>query len=119
MSLIGTPARESKVEHYIHKRTEPISLLHREMIDLKMIVPFNPTLHVGYLINAFFTSKRAPGSENLDFGSGTYLIAHMTHNIKVGDYSTTTLECIRVKDLASNYKEYRPNHQILKEMVKK
>ena len=111
-------ARESQVENYLHKRVEPITLLHREKIDLKMVVPFNPEAHVGQLLDVTFESIRFPAA-NKDFGTGIYLVAHMTHNIKVGAYSTTTFELIRVKDNFSYYNELRPDQQILKELIKK
>lgn len=103
----------SEVEKYLHRRTENLSAFHRENINLKMVVPFNPKMHVGKTITATFFSKRE-GEKN--YGSGKYLIAHLTHNVKVGGYSTTTMECIKISDTMFGYKEVRPKHQVLKDM---
>lgn len=114
----GLTSRPSGVEKYLHKRTENITFLHRERIDLKIVVPFNPRLHVGNLIDVSFYSKREKGSKNKDYGSGIYLVCHMTHDVKVGNYGTTILECIKVKEGSDYYKELRPDHQILPKLLK-
>lgn len=118
-SIVGEPNRSSGVEKYLHKRTENISFLHREKTDLKIIVPFNPIIHAGKLIRATFYSKRETGSKVKNYGTGVYLICHLTHDIKIGNYGTTTLECIRVKDESDYYSELRPDHQILSKLLKK
>lgn len=116
MSLVGDASRPSQVEKYLHRRTEAITFLHRESIDLKIVVPFRPDMHVGKTINVKFESKRDYGTNKNDFGSGKYLICHMTHNIKVGSYGTTTMELIKIKDTMRGYKELRPNHQNLRRL---
>lgn len=116
MQVVGDASRPSQVEKYLHRRTEAITHFHRESIDLKIVVPFNPNMHVGKVIRVRFQSKRDYGANSDDFGSGTYLIAHMTHNIKVGSYGVTTMELIKIKDESRKYKELRPKHQTLKDL---
>lgn len=111
--LVGAASRPSRVEKYLHRRTEVLSFFHRENVNLKIVVPFNPKVHVGKMINVFFQTKRDAKD---DFGSGKYLICHLTHNIKVGSFGVTTLECIKIEDKSNGYKEIRPDHQILKKM---
>lgn len=114
----GDASRPSGVEKYLHKRTENITFLHREKIDLKIVVPFNPTLHAGNLIDVSFFSKREKGTKNKNYGSGIYLIVHLTHDVKVGNYGTSIFECIKIKDTSDFYKELRPDHQILPKLLK-
>ena len=82
---------ETNVEQYLHIRPSRMALLQRDKISLKIIVPFNPTLHAGDMIEVNFIAKR-DGSK--DYGSGDYLIVNLSHNIKTGGYGISTFECV-------------------------
>lgn len=100
----------TRTERYLHKRSEMLSCLHRENINLKIVVPFNPEVHVGQNIKVKFEIKR-DDELRVDYGSGKYLVAHLTHNIKTGGYGTTTLECIKIDTAAGSPADPRLNHQ--------
>lgn len=106
----------TRTERYLHKRSEMLSCLHRENINLKIVVPFNPTVHVGQNIKVKFEIKRSD-EPRVDFGSGKYLIAHLTHNIKTGGYGTTTLECVKVDVAAGSPLDPRPFHQRINKLL--
>lgn len=85
---------ETAIEQYLHLRPPRMALLQSDKISLKMIVPFNPIIHAGDMIDVKFYAKR--DDIEYDYGSGKYLIVSLTHNIKPGAtmYATTTLECV-------------------------
>lgn len=82
---------ETNVEQYLHLRPPRMSLLQRDKISLKIIVPFNPKLHAGDMIEVTFIAKE---TGDKDYGSGDYLIVNLSHNVKTGGYGITTLECV-------------------------
>ena len=69
-----------------------MALLDRDKIALRVVLPWSPWLHVGNKIH-FHWLNRYDLSQEL-YGSGEYLIAHMTHNIQFGGYAVTNLDCI-------------------------
>lgn len=78
---------------YLLKRQARMGLLEQHRIALRLTVPFNPSLHVGNIIKfSTYNKETDPPREN--YGSGDYLILHMTHNIKYGGYATTTMDCV-------------------------
>jgi len=78
---------------YLLKRQARMGLLERHRIALRLTVPFNPELNVGKMIRfSTYNKDTNPPVEN--YGSGRYLILHMTHNIKYGGYATTTMDCV-------------------------
>lgn len=77
---------------YMQKRQARMGLLEQDKIALRITVPWNPNLHVGEIITIKIPNKNEPTV--LNYGSGDYLILHMTHNIKRGGYSTTTMDCV-------------------------
>lgn len=79
------------VEKYLLKRQARMGLLERDKTGLRIVVPWNPSIHVGNIIN-FRWNNKANGT--LLYGSGDYLIVSMQHNIKLGGFSTTTMECV-------------------------
>ena len=83
---------ETKVEKYLHARQARMALLDKEKIALRITVPWSPWLHVGNKIE-FIWTNRYDQSQKL-YGSGEYIIAHMTHNIQFGGYAVTNLDCI-------------------------
>lgn len=114
---IGIADQPSSVEKYFHTRPELLAFLHRERVDLKIVVPFSPERHVGDKINVEFYSKREKTKSSKDFGSGEYIIVHMTHSIKVGSYGTTTFECIKIKDTHAGSADPRYSHQRLMDLL--
>jgi hypothetical protein len=80
------------VEKHLLLRQARMGLLERDKIALRLTVPWNPVLHAGDVIEAYFINKNTKKYDN--FGTGLYLIHSMTHNIKAGGYGTTTLDCV-------------------------
>lgn len=83
---------ETAVEKYLHKRQARMALLDRDKIALRITVPWSPWLHVGNKIHFHWNDRFDPTREL--YGSGEYIIAHMTHNIQFGGYAVTNLDCI-------------------------
>jgi hypothetical protein len=88
----------SEIEKYLLKRQARMSLLEQDKIALSLTVPWNPMLHAGKMIDVELPRKgveESAGRENkLLYGSGRYLIVNLTHTIKNGGFSTTTMECV-------------------------
>ena len=83
---------ETNVEKYLQMRQARMGLLDKNKIALRITVPWSPWLHVGQTINFIWQNRYDPTYKQ--YGSGKYLILHMTHNIQYGGYATTTLDCI-------------------------
>ena len=79
-------------ETHLLKRQARMGLLERDKIALRITVPCNLDLHVGKKLS--LTWKNKVDDCTLVYGSGTYLIASMTHNIKLGGFSVTTMDCV-------------------------
>jgi hypothetical protein len=82
----------SSVEKYLLKRQARMSLLEKDKIALRITVPWNPELNVGKVIAVDLVNKLDKKIPN--YGSGTYLIMSMFHNIKRGGYAVTTMDCV-------------------------
>lgn len=80
------------VENHLLLRQARMSLLEEDKIALRLTVPFNGALHAGNMIEVYFANKETGRFDN--YASGYYLIHSMTHNIKTGGYSTTTMDCV-------------------------
>lgn len=87
---------KTDVETHLHKRQARMALLEKDKIRLRIIVPWDGTLHVGQTIK-FNWFKNDP--QERIYGSGSYLIVSMLHNIQFGGFSTTTLDCIDMNSL--------------------
>lgn len=79
-------------ETHLLKRQARMGLLERDKIALRITVPCNLNLHVGKKLSLTWKNKIDNGTAV--YGSGTYLIASMTHNIKLGGFSVTTMDCV-------------------------
>ena len=79
---------------YLPKRQGRMGLLEQDKIALRLTVPWNPELHAGKVIRVILQNKADTRLNN--YGSGDYLIAAMTHNIKRGGIATTTMDCVSV-----------------------
>lgn len=91
------------VEHHLLLRQARMNLLEQDKIALRLTVPWNGTLHVGQQIRASFPHKLFYGgpstpipytSNQETYGTGTYIICSLVHNIQAGGYATTTMDCI-------------------------
>lgn len=80
------------VERHLLKRQARMNLLEQDKIALRLTVPWNPVLHAGRMIEVYFPNKETEKYDN--YGYGLYLIHSLTHNIKTGGYSTTTMDCV-------------------------
>jgi hypothetical protein len=89
---------EIAVEKYALLRQARMMLLDQDKIALRMTVPWNPMLHVGQMINVTFPNmtdgQHAGPMMSEDYGSGLYLISAMSHTIRAGGFSWTTLDCV-------------------------
>lgn len=74
------------------KRQARMGLLEQDKIALRLTVPWNPILNVGKIITLKLQNKNDP--KQLNYGSGDYLIMSLTHNLKNGGFSTTTMDCV-------------------------
>lgn len=83
---------DTQVEKYLLKRQARMGLLEKDKIALRIVIPWSPWLHVGQQIYFHWNNRYDPSYEQ--YGSGRYLILHLTHNIQFGGYATTTLDCI-------------------------
>ena len=68
-----------------------MALVEQDKIALRLVVPFNPILNVGKVINFIYTLN---DNVKENYGSGDYLIVNMTHNIKIGGFGLTILDCV-------------------------
>lgn len=76
---------------FLLKRQARMSLLERDKIALRLTVPFNTDLHAGRVIQIKLYNK---DNRELLYGSGSYLIVSMFHQILDGGLGTTTMECV-------------------------
>lgn len=79
-------------ETHLLKRQARMGLLERDKIALRITVPCNLNLHVGKMIKLEWKNKLSSGTDV--YGAGEYLIASMTHDIKLGGFSVTTMDCV-------------------------
>jgi len=88
---------EVAVEKYGLLRQARMGLLEEDKLGLRVVLPWNPSLHAGQMINVTFINKGTEGVKPTDprnYGSGDYLIASMTHTVKAGGLGLTTLDCV-------------------------
>jgi hypothetical protein len=83
---------ETNVEKYLQKRQARMAMLEKDKIAFRVTLPWSPWLHVGGQVNFLWINRYDVSRKQ--YGSGKYLILHMTHNIQYGGYATTTLDCI-------------------------
>lgn len=83
---------DSEIEKWLLKRQARMGLLEKDKIALRITVPWSPWLHAGNVFHFKWINRydaRVPV-----YGTGNYLIVHLTHNVQFGGYATTTLDCI-------------------------
>lgn len=78
------------VEHHLLKRQARMALLERDKIALRITVPWRSDLHAGKVINLQWMNKYG----GTVYGTGTYLISSISHAIRLGGFSTTTMDCV-------------------------
>ena len=81
----------NNTQQYLLKRKARMALVEQDKIALRLVVPFNPILNVGKVINFIYTLN---DNVKENYGSGDYLIVNMTHNIKIGGFGLTILDCV-------------------------
>lgn len=79
-------------QFYLQKRQARMGLLEQDKIALRIVVPWCTGLNVGKIIRINLYSKEMP--DQVIYGSGDYLITHLTHNIKYNSLSTITMDCV-------------------------
>jgi len=79
---------------YLLKRQARMGLLEKDKIALRVVVPFNPILHAGKVINIRLYNKDSIPSLTPLYGSGDYLVLHMFHHILTGGLATTVMDCV-------------------------
>lgn len=79
-------------QFYALKRQARMALLEQDKIALRLTVPYYPDLHAGKVIT--LKLHNANDSTQLNYGSGDYLIVSITHNLKQGGFSTTSMDCV-------------------------
>lgn len=82
-----------EVEKYLPLRQARMGLLEKDKIAFRMTIPWDPELHVGYVIGFNHLGKRENEGVPL-YGSGDYLVVSLKHNIQLGGFATTTVDCI-------------------------
>lgn len=96
LSNMNSAKQQNACPDYTHiyhqKRQARMSLLEKDKIALKIVVPWNPMLNVGKIIRLELLNRINPSVKN--YGSGDYLIVNMVHNIKNGGYALTTMDCV-------------------------
>lgn len=109
----------TEIEKWFHKRNEPLVFLHKENTNLRIIVPFNPKIHVGENIVAMFYTKSTEQEKRpeADFGSGQYLVTHVRHNIKIGEFSTTVYDGLKIGFHPNKLPDSRFRHQAPEKLI--
>lgn len=97
----GTAAAEPNCEIDVEKhkltRTARLGLLDQDMVSMRVIVGFNPNLHVGKMVKLTTLNKikTLNGYETVpDYASGSYLISALTHRLVNNGFGTTVIDCI-------------------------
>lgn len=85
---------EMSVEKYLLLRQARMALLEKDKIAFRITVPWRPDLHVGDLIGFLFREKPYSQGGSL-YGTDSYLIVALKHNIQFGGFATSTFDCIR------------------------
>lgn len=80
-------------ENHLLKRQARMSLLDKDKMALRITVPCNLDLHVGKMIELQWINYKST-SQKMVYGSGKYLIAALVHDIKLGGFSVTNMECV-------------------------
>ena len=85
------------VEKYALLRQARMMLLEPDKLALRIVIPFNPNVNAGKTINVVFENKGdefGEPTDHLNYASGKYLIASLTHTYNAGGYAITTLDCV-------------------------
>lgn len=82
----------TQTENYLLVRQARMNLLAQDKIALRFTVPWNPNVHAGDVVEFNILGREIENS--VLYGSGKYLIHSMTHTVKLGGYSTTTMDCV-------------------------
>ena len=80
------------VEDYLLLRQARMALLEKDKVALRLTVPWNSNLAAGKVIRLMWQNKY--DTTTPVYGSGEYLIVSLMHTIKLGGFSTTTMDCV-------------------------
>jgi len=85
-----------KVEEYHLKRQARLSLIQPDKLSLRMVVPFNPLLVCGDMIDVTFPIRPIQGQHTIekDYGSGEYMIVTLKHQLSQGAHGVTMIEAV-------------------------
>ena len=93
-SAMFTDACPDYAKEYLLKRQARMGLLEPNRIALKLVVPFNASLHAGKVISLNLYNDKHEDVSVYNYGSGDYLILSMFHNYNIGGYATTIMDCV-------------------------
>lgn len=98
MSNSGSAAEQNMCPDFVYlygqKRQARMGLLEKDKVALRLVIPWNPIYNVGKVITIELINSEDPAGNQLNYGSGNYLITALVHNIKAGGYSTITMDCV-------------------------
>lgn len=80
------------VENHLLLRQARMALLEKDRVALRITVPWNSNLSAGKVIGLSWQNKY--NTSTPVYGSGEYLIVSLMHTIKLGGFSTTTMDCV-------------------------
>ena len=98
-SAMNMDACPDYAKEYLLKRQARMGLLEKDRIALRLVVPFNASLHAGKVIRFEIYNKDQMlegngGYDAFNYGSGDYLILNMFHHYTAGGYATTVMDCV-------------------------
>lgn len=97
MSNRNTAAQQNEcpdyVDTYLLRRQARMMLLERDKVALRLTVPWNPVFNAGKVLQIEIPNAESKGEE-MNYGTGSYLITAVVHNLKQGGYSTITMDCV-------------------------
>lgn len=80
------------VENHVLLRQARMALLEKDKVALRLTVPWNSNLAAGKVIRLMWQNKY--DTTTSVYGSGEYLIVSLMHTVKLGGFSTTTMDCV-------------------------
>lgn len=96
MSAAGSETQQNMCpdfsQQYVLKRQARMGLLEQDKVALRITVPWVQHLNVGKIIRLELYNKQDGTLKN--YGSGDYLISALVHKIKMGGFSTLTMDCV-------------------------
>lgn len=85
---------ETKSELYMLDRQARLALLDHDKMALQIVVPFNPNIFSGNVIECEFANKTTNKLVEPDYGSGKYLVTTVSHSVKTTGMGVTMIDCV-------------------------